>query len=152
MREVSTPRTMLLVSNGKPQLKSQMPQRQLTAQTSSCVPNPSKIHILAPVFNPGICPSRSERWELRTRGLGCQVSTITFFTCIISVCSTLVFIGLVAIGIIGIRRFKRWRSQNSDWWEVWRLYRPGWCRGWRLRAVPLGDRDSADQRPLLADA
>jgi hypothetical protein len=36
-----------------------------------------------------ICASGPERFELRTAGLGCQVSTITFLTSIVTIFSTL---------------------------------------------------------------
>ena len=36
-----------------------------------------------------ICALRSERFELRTSGLGCQVSTITFLTSIVTIFCTL---------------------------------------------------------------
>jgi len=68
-------------------------------ESSTCVPNTSKIQILAPIGNPDICPLWSERWELRTRPLGCHISTITFLTCIVSVLSTFVVILLIWGGL-----------------------------------------------------
>jgi hypothetical protein len=124
----------------------------LTPQTSTCVPNTSKIHILAPISNADICPLWSERWELRARCLGCHVSTITLLTCIISVCSTFAVIGLAALGVKGVRKFQRWKAQPGHGWRVWPLYRTGWWTGWRPRWLDVREQDSGDQRPLLGEA
>ncbi|EGY23074.1 uncharacterized protein VDAG_04512 [Verticillium dahliae VdLs.17] len=60
--------------------------------TWACVPNSYPIPLLAPAYDEGICPYREERWEMRTRPLGCQVSTVTGLTGVISIASTLVFL------------------------------------------------------------
>lgn len=123
-----------------------------TPQSSTCIPNPSNIHILAPIFRPNVCPLGSERWELRARSLGCHISTITFLTCIISIFSTLAVICLVAIGIRVFRTFQKWKTEHSNWWKVWRLYHPGWWRAWRFHSVCSREQqDSAEHRPLLGD-
>jgi hypothetical protein len=44
--------------------------------------------LLAPIRYSSICALGSERFELRTAGLGCQVSTITFLTAVVAVLST----------------------------------------------------------------
>lgn len=82
-------------------------------------------------MNADICPLWSERWELRTKGLGCHVSTITLFTCVVSVVSTFLVVGLVVLGV-GFGKWVRgkWRGRGDDWWRVW--------RGWRLRLVDVG--------------
>lgn len=106
--------------------------------------------MLAPFFNPDICPKWQERWELRSRPLGCHVSTITLLTCIISVLSTFVVIGLVAIAVKAIRAAQaQWKTRSEDWWRVWRHYSPGWWRGWRLRLVDKVRPDPPEQEPLL---
>ena len=116
-------------------------------KTSSCVPNISKIQILAPFRNPNICPTMSERWELRTRTLGCHVSTITLLACIVSILSTFVLIGLVAMGIKAITGMQAlWKSKPDGWWKAWRIYHPQWWRGWRLRIV---DVERPEQQRLL---
>lgn len=119
--------------------------------SSTCVPNPSTFHILAPISHADICPLESERWELRAQCLDCHVSTITFLTSIVSICSTLIVIGLVITSIRLVRRFQTWRSQNRTWWKVWRIYRADLWLGWRPGRVGVREQDSADQRPLLGD-
>ncbi|PSS27930.1 hypothetical protein M430DRAFT_160727 [Amorphotheca resinae ATCC 22711] len=121
--------------------------------SSTCVPNMYKIHLLAPISNADICPLWSERWELRARCLGCHVSTITLLTCIVSVCSTFLVIGLVAVAVkAGIEVQRRWNARSDGWWKAWKLYRGDWW-SWRFRLVNLREQDdSGEQRPLLGDA
>lgn len=96
-------------------------------QTRTCIPNPHTPQLFAPFKNPDICPSWNERWELRTRTLGCWVSPITFLTFVCSVVGTLVFVGLVC-GCVKLVRWvlKVWRWREEGWWRCRRL------RNWRL--------------------
>ncbi|ORY66262.1 uncharacterized protein BCR38DRAFT_313518, partial [Pseudomassariella vexata] len=55
----------------------------------TCVPNSNRIPLLAPAEDKNVCPHWAERWEIRTRPLGCQVSTITTLTALVSIFSTL---------------------------------------------------------------
>ncbi|KXT02264.1 hypothetical protein AC578_5064 [Pseudocercospora eumusae] len=52
----------------------------------SCVPANS---LLDPVSNHGICPLDSERFELRTKALGCGCSTTTLLSVIVTVFATI---------------------------------------------------------------
>ncbi|TVY38246.1 hypothetical protein LOCC1_G006290, partial [Lachnellula occidentalis] len=117
--------------------------------SSTCVPNTFKIPILAPIHSPDICPLWSERWELRTRPFGCHVSTITFFTCIISVLATFLAVGFIVVGFkVGWRIQANWKTRSEGWWKVWSRYQPGWWRGWRLKLVDIKDAEA--ERPLLS--
>lgn len=101
--------------------------------SQTCIPNPYSPPLFAPFHNPDICPLWYERWELRTKPLGCYVSTITFLSVIVTVISTLLIVGiLVAIGF-GIRRFVLWNREeiNRGWWKVWR---------WRVELRDLGSK------------
>ncbi|KAL1962716.1 hypothetical protein VTN77DRAFT_9260 [Rasamsonia byssochlamydoides] len=72
--------------------------------SSTCVPNPSpNFPILAPLRNSDICPlGARERWELRARPFGCQVSTTTFLTAVGAVLGTLALVELmVLLGVLG---------------------------------------------------
>ncbi|KAK4231777.1 hypothetical protein QBC38DRAFT_465541 [Podospora fimiseda] len=82
--------------------------------TQSCTPNTYSIPLLAPVYDENICPHWAERWEVRTRPLGCQVSTITALSVIISVLSTLTVMGLIWLIIITAKQLKRGMS-SQDW-------------------------------------
>jgi hypothetical protein len=116
------------------------------------VPNTYKIPILAPIVDPDICPFWKERWELRATPLGPHVSTITLLTCIISITSTFVVIGLVAIGVKAARWLEpRWENRSPDWWKVWRSYDRNWWRGWKLELRDkLGKKPGPDETsPLL---
>jgi hypothetical protein len=76
----------------------------------------------------------------------------SLLTCFMTVLSTFVVIGLVAVGVKASRWIEpRWRRRSSGWWKIWRHYQPGWWRGWRLE---LRDKRSTSQwlesTPLLA--
>ncbi|KXH44736.1 hypothetical protein CNYM01_02201 [Colletotrichum nymphaeae SA-01] len=88
--------------------------------TSACVPNPYAIPLLAPAYDENICPHWAERWELRTKPLGCQVSTITSLTSIISIVSTFVVAFLVALIVLGVRWGRRRIKHDPDWWRLWK--------------------------------
>ena len=134
---LSTP--LRVVSHGKPKPTSTRPypippatstSLAHSAQSSTCVPNAHPfLPILAPIRNPDICPHWSERWDLRTKGLGCHVSTVTFLTCIISIVSTLLVLGLGWASFkLGKFCWGRWKRRERGWqWEKWR-----WFWGWRL--------------------
>ncbi|KAB8231558.1 uncharacterized protein BDW43DRAFT_140572 [Aspergillus alliaceus] len=73
--------------------------------TSTCVPNPSRFPILAPISSSKICPLGSkERWELRAVPFGCNISTFTFLTAVTSILGTLV---TIALGIFSLWTVKR---------------------------------------------
>lgn len=115
----------------------------------SCVPNNYTIPTLAPAYDENVCPHWAERWELRTRPLGCQVSTITSLTSIVSIVSTLVVVLVIALLVLALRRLRRYHQQQEPGW--WRL----WKHGWRSKLAQLrfwgrgeGSR-LAEQEPLL---
>lgn len=109
--------------------------------TSTCIPNTASIQLLAPIGNPDVCPHWAERWELRTRPLGCYVSTITFLACIVSILSTFFVIGLAVTGF----KFGRWVRRK------WKGREEGWWRGWRLRLVDVRRGEETEQSPLLRE-
>jgi hypothetical protein len=122
-------------------------------RTSTCIPNTAPIQIIAPIGNPDICPLWSERWELRTRPLGCHVSTITLLTCIVSVLVTFLVIGLAVLAFLFGRWLqRRWKGRREDWWGVWKYYDPAWWRHWRLRLVDVRRVGETEQSPLLGEA
>ncbi|KKZ65533.1 hypothetical protein EMCG_08606 [[Emmonsia] crescens] len=94
--------------------------------SSTCVPNRFPFPLLAPLTASSICPlGPRERWELRATPLGCDVSTLTFLTSIVSVLGTLVLV-LVGWGVVVLGR-KGWRAVGSggrkgrewDWdWDL----------------------------------
>lgn len=117
--------------------------------SSTCVPNKSKISILAPMVNADICPLWSERWELRST-LGCHVSTITLLTCFTSVLATFLTIGLAAVGVGVARGLQvRWKTRSDGWWRIWQYYHQDWWRGWRFRLLDTEGRQQSERRPLL---
>jgi hypothetical protein len=98
-------------------------------QTQSCVPNNYAIPALAPAYIEDICPHWAERWEIRTRPLGCYVSTVTTLTCIISVVSTLGVLLLLYLTVLLVRRLRALHKRNPAWWKIWL----NGCRVWMTR-------------------
>jgi Lon protease-like protein len=97
---------------------------------------------MAPAYNEDICPHWAERWEIRTQPLGCQVSTITSLTAIVTIFSTIVgvlLIGLVGVGLVRLRRYLTRKPLRI----TERL------RAWRARLVSRGH--DREQEPLLPE-
>ncbi|KAJ4993473.1 hypothetical protein SVAN01_01021 [Stagonosporopsis vannaccii] len=111
--------------------------------SSTCLPLPTDrlsraFPLLTPVRYKGICAFGSERFELRTGGLGCQVSTITFLTAIVTIFATI--FGLLFI--YGLVIVSKWlylivSGSNNGWvqyadgtGEIW-VRRESWGRWWR---------------------
>ncbi|KAK0668274.1 hypothetical protein QBC41DRAFT_124574 [Cercophora samala] len=80
--------------------------------TQSCTPNTHALPLLAPISQPDICPHWSERWEVRSQPFGCNVSTITALSVLISILSTILLGLLVWISIVVYRRLRR---AEWDW-------------------------------------
>jgi len=118
--------------------------------TSTCVPNPYSPHVLGAFINPDICPLWSERWEVRTRPLGCHVSTITLLTCIISVVATMV---VIAFAVLAVRTARwiipQWKARSPGWWKLWRYYKPGWWKAWMLELRDKEPGKPSEIEPLL---
>ncbi|KAF2153502.1 hypothetical protein K461DRAFT_278314 [Myriangium duriaei CBS 260.36] len=71
-----------------------------------CVPVTT---LFDPVRNPDICPHWAERWELRTKALGCGCSTLTLLAVLITIVCTIA--GLVIL--LGL--YKVVVSMNRVW-------------------------------------
>lgn len=115
----------------------------------SCVPNNHTVQALAPAYDESVCPHWAERWEIRTRPLGCQVSTITSLTSIISIASTLVVLAIILLTIWAITKLRRHHKQADPGW--WRFWGRGWG-SWTARTAPQPRSDSnipEEQDPLL---
>lgn len=117
----------------------------------SCVSNNHTIQLLAPAYDEDICPHWAERWEVRTRPLGCQVSTITSLTSIVSIASTLVAVLVISLLVLALRRLRRYHQrQAGGWWKFWKY-------DWRTRLAPFPfwtkhkDLRPAEQEPLLGE-
>lgn len=96
-------------------------------------------------------PTGAERWEIRTRPLGCQVSTITSLTSLVTIALTIVFVGMVAGLGLYIRRACRHRQQQeAGWWSRWEHGCLSRDSSWFL---PYSSRDvgHAEDEPLLRE-
>ncbi|KAK5694886.1 hypothetical protein LTR97_009477 [Elasticomyces elasticus] len=65
--------------------------------SSTCVPT---TNLLKPLSDANICPLKSERFELRTKALGCGCSTTTFLSVFVTVFAT-----IAALALIGLLSF-----------------------------------------------
>ncbi|KAI5211643.1 hypothetical protein E4T42_08176 [Aureobasidium subglaciale] len=80
--------------------------------SSTCVPT---TNLLTPISHP-VCPLASERYELRTKTLGCNCSTITFLSVIVTVFCTIAALLLIS-GVLWL--LKWWgRTFRSGGWEI----------------------------------
>ncbi|KAI1820348.1 hypothetical protein F4861DRAFT_72267 [Xylaria intraflava] len=78
----------------------------------TCVPNSHRIQFLAPVWDgDNTCPHWAERWEIRTRPLGCHVSTITTLTSLVTIAWTLLFVLLVWLAVFAAKRLIAYRTK-----------------------------------------
>ena len=94
-----------------------------------------------------ICATGPERFELRTSGLGCQVSTITFLTSLVTIFCTL--FGVVVLyclvklieGIVFASRARKggWAVHEDGSQGVWVRSAEPWGRWWRRVNGRLGD-------------
>ncbi|KAJ9157394.1 hypothetical protein NKR23_g576 [Pleurostoma richardsiae] len=113
--------------------------------TWSCVPNNYSIPLLAPAYDEDICPHWAERWEIRTHPLGCQVSTITSLTAIVSVTSTIVVLLLVFLLVLAAKRLAAYHRKQPDWWRIWEY---SWAQGLTLHVRPK-PATAREEEPLL---
>ncbi|KAL7922615.1 hypothetical protein ACQKWADRAFT_74323 [Trichoderma austrokoningii] len=107
--------------------------------TWSCVPNQHAIPLLAPAFNAEICPHPDERWEVRTRPLGCKVSSRMGLTVAVTVVATLAAVLVVAASIILVRKMRK--SGTLSWERISR---------WKLPFQRQTDRSDPERGPLLS--
>ncbi|KAF2191823.1 hypothetical protein K469DRAFT_556602 [Zopfia rhizophila CBS 207.26] len=125
------------------------------AISSTCLPLPldplsRAFPLLSPVSHKGICALGPERFELRTGGLGCQVSTITFLTSVITIFCT-IFGALILLGLViaGKRVGLALKSRKGGWvvygdgtGEVWVRKKESWAKWWRrVRGKPREDEE-----------
>ncbi|KAF8429721.1 hypothetical protein EV426DRAFT_132799 [Tirmania nivea] len=142
--------------------------------SNTCLPASS---MFSPIYNPSICPLANERWELRTRTLGCNMSTRNILCIITTVIATLLVVGLLALIYAWWKMRERrrrewslWESEPEGIWAWLGLESPfpagwgaegwgGWTRGWLLwrreepQRIPGAWEDveegEGERRPLL---
>lgn len=120
-----------------------------TTESWSCVPNNHTIQALAPAYDENVCPHWAERWEIRTRPLGCQVSTITSLTSIISIASTLVVLSIILLVVWACIRLRRHHKQaEPGWWKFWKRPWGSWTSHAGLQPGSVGD-TVGEHDPLL---
>lgn len=117
-------------------------------QSWTCVPNSNRVQLLAPAWDENVCPHWAERWEIRTRPLGCQVSTITTLTSFVTIASTLVFALLVTLTVFGIQRLRAYSDKSPGLWKAWANAWKDWWAKWQQQRYPMihGNEDDVEAR------
>ena len=103
------------------------------------------IPALAPAWKDDLmCPHWAERWQLQTRPLGCQVSTTTSLTAIVTGMSTLAVVLFMSVVFMCARslRHGQARSLVEAWLWLWRA--PEYL-------APVSPRLPSEESPLLSD-
>ncbi|KAH9882633.1 hypothetical protein J1614_000869 [Plenodomus biglobosus] len=114
------------------------------AISGTCLPLPRDpmsraFPLLSPIRHKTICALSSERFELRTSGLGCQVSTITFLTSLVTIVCTILGVA-VLYGLVKFFRAvgRALRAQRGGYvlhedgsGETWVRKGESWSRWWR---------------------
>ncbi|KAK5137713.1 hypothetical protein LTR08_007284 [Meristemomyces frigidus] len=80
--------------------------------SSTCVPT---TNLLKPVSDANVCPLRAERFELRTKALGCGCSTTTLLSVIVTIFATIAALALLYGVGIALMRFNQ--VFGSGTWE-----------------------------------
>ncbi|KAJ6013442.1 hypothetical protein N7540_008033 [Penicillium herquei] len=107
------------------------------AISSTCVPNAARVPILAPIGSDQICPLGSkERWELRARPLGCNVSTLTALSTTVAILSTLALLGVISLIIWLAKRIRR-RMKQTEYERLDESDAPWWRRLTRMDMEPF---------------
>lgn len=121
----------------------------------ACVP---ATNLLDPIRNEDICPLWNDRFELRTRTLGCGCSTTTLLSIVVTIFATIAALMVLSILLGGIRRLNRtfgsgtWQGVEievkdggqrieRDWWRNSWLSRLRWS----LSGGSLSNRSEQEQ-------
>ena len=80
--------------------------------SSTCIPVSS---LLEPVTNAKVCPTKNERFELRTKALGCGCSTTTLLSIIVTIFATIV--AILLLYAVGILIYKFNNTFGTDTWR-----------------------------------
>ncbi|KAL5086163.1 hypothetical protein Trisim1_009650 [Trichoderma cf. simile WF8] len=108
--------------------------------TWSCVPNEYTIPVLAPAGG-NICPHPDERWEVRTRPLGCKVSSGTALAVVIAVLSTLAAVLVIVAAVVTVRRLRKSERKVISW---------EWVSRWKQSFQNRFGRADPERDPLLS--
>ena len=84
--------------------------------SNACV---ATTDLLAPITHPHLCPLRSERFELRTKALGCGCSTTTLLSVIVAVFATVFALAFLAGVVSVLLRFNR--AFGTGTWNGWEV-------------------------------
>ncbi|KAL7942239.1 hypothetical protein V8C42DRAFT_162248 [Trichoderma barbatum] len=109
--------------------------------TWSCVPNEYTIPMLAPALGGNICPHPDERWEIRTRPLGCGVSSSMTLAVVVTILATLAAVLVVAAAVITVWRIRKSGQKVISW---------AWVSRWKQSFQRRFGRADPERDPLLS--
>ncbi|CAK7246032.1 MAG: hypothetical protein STHCBS139747_007654 [Sporothrix thermara] len=121
--------------------------------SATCVPNDHLVPALAPAWEGDLmCPYWAERWEVRTRPLGCQVSTITSLTALVAGALTLAVVLQTWAIVLVVRKLRQRRWQWPQRWGAWPTIRTAlWRAPEEPAALPSpATQPPSEQSPLLS--
>ena len=84
--------------------------------SATCVPTST---LLKPLSHPNTCPLAAERFELRTKTLGCGCSTTTLLSIVVTVFATIVALAVLYVLGLGVASVSRKALFGS--WRGWEL-------------------------------
>jgi hypothetical protein len=87
-------------------------------------------NLLDPVSKSDICPLKSERFELRTKALGCGCSTTTLLSVIVTFFATIAALALLYGFILAIYKLNQ-------------VYGTGAYRGWKVEVLEDGTKQES---------
>ena len=97
--------------------------------SSTCIPNEVPIAIFAPIWKAAVCPLKEERWELRAKGTGCKVSTITLLSFIVAVAGTIIVaFSIWALFVLWAWSRRRWKEDRWGLRSLEMARKRGWSR------------------------
>ena len=84
--------------------------------SGTCVPTST---LLKPLSHPNTCPLAAERFELRTKALGCGCSTTTLLSVVVTVFATIIALAVLYVLGLGVASVSRKALLGS--WSGWEL-------------------------------
>lgn len=85
-------------------------------QSNACVP---ATNLFDSFRRPGICPTSTDRFEIRTGALGCGCSATTLLGILITIPATIVAIGVLYLSFLFVRAL--WRMVVVGRWSGWQI-------------------------------
>ena len=101
------------------------------AVSSTCIPNEVPVAVFAPIWEAAVCPLKEERWELRAKGTGCRVSTVTLLGLLVAIAGTaIVALSIWALFHVWAWSRRRWRKDRLGLRSLKAVVKRVWSGPW----------------------